>query len=215
MTGSEFSIHQRRNNYFSFDLSCSQRDLHSYMKECIWLHYDRECIFNPTEEKQLLFIWPILLTEGSSFIYERMYMIALWQGVNFQSTREGTITFHLTSPADRGIFIHIWKNVYDCIMTGSEFSIHQRRNIYFHLTSPAHRVIFIHIWKSRYDCIMTGSEFPKFIFNPPERFCIQEKWYRTFMVTVIVHHLSYATVTKQLPTVTPMWAYRVTVTANS
>ena len=32
--------------------------------------------------------------------------------------------------------------------------------------------------------------------------------YRTVMVTVIVHHLSYVTVMKQLPTVMPMSAHR-------
>ena len=130
MTGSVFSIQQRRNNYFSFDLSYSQRDLHSYMKECIWLHYDREWIFNPPEKEQLLFIWPLLLTEGSSFIYERMYMIALWQGVNFQSTREETFTFiwHLLLTEwssfiyERVDMIALWQEV----NFPSLFSIHQR-----------------------------------------------------------------------------------------
>ena len=78
--------------------SIHQGDIHSYMKELIW--YDdclqralihiwmniygcRDLIFNPPEKKQLLFIWPLLLKEGSSFMYDRMYMIALWQGVNF------------------------------------------------------------------------------------------------------------------------------------
>ena len=39
--------------------------------------------------------------------------------------------------------------------------------------------------------------------------------YRTVMVKVIAHHISYVTVTRQLPTVTPMWVHRVSVPANS
>ena len=135
------------------------------MKECIWLHYDREWIFNPPEKKQLLFIWPLLLTEGSSFIYERMYMITLWQGVYFQSNRGETITFHLTYPTHRGIFIHIWKNVYDCIMTGSEFSIHQRRNNYFSFDLSCWQRDLHSYMK---ECIWLHYD-REWIFNPPEK----------------------------------------------